>query len=101
MSSEQRSIKSSCSSNSLGGGLEEDNLHSSEVTGGGKVFVFKQNTVDSGDKLQVTSESTVDSPSNRRLPPTRNGGVRISLNEDIFINEINLSQSEDQHSKLE
>lgn len=98
---EQKSLKSSCSSNSLGGIAEEEVLQSSEVTGGGKVFVVKQNTFDNGDGSKVASEATIDSTNIRRVPSTtRNGGVRISLNEEIFINSINSSQQpQDQSSK--
>lgn len=45
---EQRSLKSSCSSGSIGGGgVDDDVSSSSEVTGGGKVFVVKQQRSDS------------------------------------------------------
>lgn len=104
-SSEQRNLMNSNSSGSLGvapeGDKDDDNLPSnlsSEVTAGGRVFVVKQRSHDNFDGLK-TATPTQGSPAIRRIPTSTSpgigrNGVRVSLNEETFVNEITLSQEQ-------
>lgn len=98
MSSEQRSMLSSNSSGSLGNeATREDTV--SEVTPSGTVFLVKQMSQD-GDtlqnNLQKSSPNASRGTSTAGMGVARNGDVRTSLHEEIFINEINLSQERNQ-----
>lgn len=109
-SSEQRNLMNSNSSGSLGvapeGDKDDDNPPSSlssEVTAGGRVFVVKQRSHDNGDGLK-TGTPTQSSPAIRRIPTSTSpgigrNGVRVSLNEETFVNEITLSQEQSEINK--